>query len=112
MDYQRVDRESSAGVKDNAPEAHRQFSLRSIFVVTSWASLWMGAWAVINYYNNHNPPTSAPIVLMYAILFVIVTCPLAVFGYMVSRAKLGIIVGLVTSALVVILGLLTLPHVR
>jgi hypothetical protein len=112
MDDQRTSRESGDGVKDNAIEEHQQFSLRSIFVITFWASIWMFAWAVINYYNNHKPPVSAPIALFFATMTAIITCPHAVFGYMVGRAMLGIVVGLATSALIIALGFLTLPHIR
>jgi hypothetical protein len=114
MDDQETDPESGSRVESDASISNgQQFSVRSLFVITSWASVWLGAWAVVNHYNHQpfsRPQASRELVL--ACVVVIVTCPFAVFGYVVGHAKLGIIAGLVTSVLIITLSILTTPHIR
>jgi hypothetical protein len=106
MDDQRTDREGSEGVTNTVPAGNRQYSLRNLFVVASWISLWLGAWAFIDYHNTR-PHAGASMFSTLLCATIIITCPLAVFGYIVGRAKLGFIAGLVTTALIMILSFFT-----
>jgi hypothetical protein len=88
-----------------------QFSLRSLFIISSWASLWLGAWACMAYLSNAPTVYRGPLPAI-VLFMVIYTCPYAVFGYMVGRHKLGIIVGLAFSVLFMILAVATMPRVQ
>jgi hypothetical protein len=102
MDDQSVDRDSGEVVTHPT-----QFSLRSLFVVATWASIWLGAWGVMAYLNRapFRPgpkPFQGPIpaIILFTILY---ASPYAVFGYIVGRPKLGIGFGIVVSALTIIM---------
>ena len=100
-----MDDQASHNESDGA-EQPTQFSLRSVFIVTTWASLWLGAWVVMKYGNQHH--INSPL-LGIAVFVVIYTIPYAVFGYMVGRWKLGIVVGLVFSAMFIFLLIVSSP---
>jgi hypothetical protein len=105
MDDQSTDREGGGGVTPPT-----QFSLRSLFVVASWASLWLAAWAWMAYLSRSGTPYRGPIpaIVLFTVIY---TCPYAVFGYMVGHHKLGIIIGLVFSILFMILAVAMMPRV-
>jgi hypothetical protein len=106
MDDQRANPEVGGGVRDAAPIANHQFNLRRLFVVASWVALWIGAWVWICYLNHHvSQYRMLPVVTCAT---VVTTCPIALFGYLVGRAKAGLIAGLITSALVYVLAYLTI----
>jgi hypothetical protein len=77
-------------------EQPMQFSVRSLFVITALTSLWLGAWAVVNFHDLGEEL----IIAMFAVIF---TCPFAIFGYIVGRWKLGIVFGIAFSALLLVM---------
>src|SRR5258708_944639 len=106
MDDQETNRASGADVNGPTPTSHPQFSVQSLLVMSTWASIWMSAWVVIGYHNGHQK-VGVSTASFLGCLIVLFTCPLAFFGCIVGRPKLGVIAGLITSALVIILGYLT-----
>jgi hypothetical protein len=113
MENQPANREKELGTTKTATTETPQYSLRSLFVVTSSASVWMGAWAWMDYCNSHsNSQSSLQVLSLLVWLAVVLTCPFALFGYTFGRAKAGIIAGLITTALIVIFGMMTAPGVE
>ncbi len=102
MDDQRTNREGGGSV------GRAQFGVRSLLVVTAWTSLWLGAWAVVRHVRHQYAPGQVNPVLYVATFIVIFTCPSAVFGYMVGRWRLGIVVGIAFSILFLVMAMMTM----
>jgi hypothetical protein len=53
MKHQTAEQETSPDASDAAPIEPPQYSVQSMFVFTTWAAIWMGAWGVSGYLNDH-----------------------------------------------------------
>jgi hypothetical protein len=74
-----------------------RFSVRSLLVFAFYLSLWMSGWGIFKFYTDHT--TRDPFLLLVATASLIFACPFGLFGYIVGRSILGIVYGLLASAL-------------